>query len=387
MKDSLVIALVCVFSATTPARDLDLSSSQRLQLEQVQPMLRKHVDLSLARRVRQMLSAFTLRDLANLSNTGEFKALDAEQRIALSQIADTVVFAGTHANLKKPWKIGFLVASPKSAARFRALYLLLRETFDDDLDAVANALVLSDKPELRLAAGRIAKLLTLFHGPSAARVAIAKRLLNDPVPNVAALFAVHDAHGFESKEVVDVMVKKLTDRRELQRNVPEGLQAWEGTVASAIRETLRAEFLLHFEAKGSWGKITNRKLRTWWRNNRARYSFGPEPGRWTLVASWKGKCTLAQATKIGRPNDRISVKIDAYDESWTHGRPHFSGAVHFHWLDRTDDFAGVGPNNAEMGARARGRLGPDSMEVVYYVVPNHKDQYRVFFRLWAKRRE
>lgn len=347
----------------------DLGAAARLAQEPL--------DVQRAQRIRLVLSAYTPDRLAALA---EFQRLDRDTRRRLLRALRAAVFAERHAALKQRWTIGLLLYARSAGERFRAGHLLTKEPFTEALHPVAMELSKSPHPELRLAAGRLAKLLCVFLGTNAEREALAKRLLQDKHPNVAMLFGLWDAHDFESKAVVDAMAGAIRDVRELEQNVPLCLATWEGSVSRGIRTRLFAEFMVGFLEQPMVGRQSpsGRILRRWWAVHRDEYAFGANPKLRRLLVSWKGVVEQKKWAAIGNGFD---ARVDRYSEKWINGRPKVSAVVLFR--RGQEDLGGGGPNNAEAGEKQTGRSNMVSREV--FVVADHAGRLRLRVRLWEAR--
>ena len=243
-RTAVGVAVVVLLSwSSGAAHDFELNRDQKRELKQAAELLRAYPELDIEKlhEVRRILRSFKPAELEHLNHCAEFKQLQEVPRNVLGHAARAIAFGRTHEpNLSSPWEIALRMGSASTRDWMAGIRLLRRRPFDANLEKVVVALATDPRPEVRLSAVRLAKLLVVFRGPSPTCVAIAKRLVVDPMPNVAA-FSIPEAIEIGDLELVDLLVSRLRDTRPLVRGTSETLRGG-GKVGTSCRNRLSHEF-------------------------------------------------------------------------------------------------------------------------------------------------
>lgn len=390
MRASLALSFftLCVVSV---AHDEPLTDKQREELKAVRPRLAGPLRAEEAQAIRKALSSFTVPGLREIEHHPEFRDLTEDEQGYLRHAVWAIAFAAEHErDLRDPWPSGLLLGSPMWSDWLEAIRLLEKEEFDKGLERVAVSLALDPRPQVRVGAGRLAKALTRFRGSSPACTAIAKRLFADPVPNVVMMFGAFDAHDFRDKELTDIAVARLRDRREIEP-IP-GITPWGagGTVSATIAQRLYGEMMDRYAGQGPMDPARHvGAIEEWWRQNRDRYDFGLNPARWQLVGEWQGKCRKGEETEIALQEGRVWFAVLDYAEYWSLDRPVNDVTVRLRREGEKPENAGriCGKLQEDMERGLCG-LGIDgeNYRVEFLVAPDHTGNLRVSVRIWKGRR-
>lgn len=382
MRASLVLRVLLVLALPCVADDR--AEKQRQELKAVRPLLAGPLRAEEAQGIRKALSSFAVPDLREIEGHPGFRELTEDEQGYLRHAVRAIVFAAEHeGDLRDPWPVALLLGSPMWSDWLEAIRLLEKEEFAAGLERVAVALAADPRPQVRVGAGRLAKALTRFRGPSPGCTAIAKRLLADPVPNVVMMFGAFDAHDFRDKEVTDLAVACLLDRREMEP-IP-GITPWgRGTVAGSIGSRLRHEMLHLYGGARPDEKAS--AIPGWWRRNRDRYDYGLDPARWELVGEWRGTCGKGEEVEIAVRGGRVWFAVLDYAEYWSvQERPVCDVTVRLRQEGQSKEEA---PRNGsrqcedvERGLGGGGVFGK-SWQLERFVVPDGHGNYRASVRLW-----
>jgi hypothetical protein len=344
-----------------------------------------------AQAIRKVLSSFSATELGAIEHHPEFRELTEDEQAYLRHVVWALAFVARHeSDLRNPWPIALLLGSPMWTDWLEAIRLLEKEEFDKGLERVAVSLALDPRPQVRVGAGRLAKALTRFRGSSPACTAIAKRLCADPVPNVVMMFCALDEHDFRDKELTDTAVARLRDKREIEP-IP-GITPWGagGTVSATIAQRLYGEMMDRYAGQGPMDPARQAgAIEEWWKQNRERYDFGPNPAQWQLVGEWQGKCRKGEETEIALQEGRVWFAVLEYTEYWSRDRPVNDVTVRLRREgEKPEDAGRVGARLQEDVERGLCGLGIDGEDyrVEFFVAPDHAGSLRTSVRIWKGRR-
>ena len=238
----------------------------------------------------------------------------------------------------------------------RGLIEILRLPFDERLGRVAQALLRDERGVVRAGAGLIARYLNGFCGgrgsdwgavyrtdwdPTPVVRSMAQHLLDDRNPAVAVKFA-GDAYALEDKAVIDMMVERIHDQRQMPR-VPFGrfLGRPEKTVGEAIRSELSAHF--HFYRKDDPMRMPEMRptpaprrvtslpasrepaaIATWWKSVRSQWSFRPDGAKWHTVIDDAFFLEMKKPVRVKTTFGPVIVELVDYGEHWDGTDPDFT---------------------------------------------------------------
>lgn len=389
---ALISVSVLAFCAISLAHDEPLTGKQRAELKAVRPRLEGPLRAEQAKALRRALSSFTVAELREIEHHAEFGELTEDEKGYLRHAVAAIAFATEHEqNLRDPWPAALLLGSPMWSDWLEAVRLLEKEDFSEGLERVAVSMAADPRPQVRVGAGRLAKALTRFRGSSPACTAIAKRLLTDEIPNVTMMFGAFDAQDFRDKDLTDLAVSRLRDRRNVE-SIP-GITPWGegGTVAAAIANRLYGE-MMHLYGGLSLGADPADDvgaIERWWKQNRDRYDYGMDPKKWELVGEWRGKCRKGEEAEVKLKEGRAWFTVLGYSEYSANGRPLHDVTVRL----RPDEVPLEKVGQATSKLREDIERGLSSSMVDgercafdYFVVPDQAGDFRVSVRVWKGRK-
>jgi len=377
--------VLCALVLPAFAHDGKLDPSEREALDRAVVILRPGVTLERLKNADHALRDFEDGKLRHLLHAREVKELD--EREAVLHAVRSIGFVRTHGrHLPDAWAEALLLGSPRATDWHEGVRLLRRRPFDAGLEQVAVALASDPRPDVRLAAGRLAKTLFVFGRRSDGLERVARRLLVDRVPNVAALFAAYDAHAFESRGIVDLMVARLHDDRELE--LAPGILAGTGKVRDYVLARLRDEFFWWRSSRPFTYRPGPEEIAAWWRTHRKAFVFGPDDRGSGEALDWTGECRIGERAKAEGPAGPFWIEVRSYEEGWFDGKPVYSAFVQL-WTRNGEgewvELEGCGPRNAEEGEAIRGHgsgSGEPERWLELHLAPRSKEELRVRARIW-----
>lgn len=379
---------LAVLAAWCGAHDFELSPTQREELRSAVSQFGGGVDGKQLSALAKVLTSFTPAELRHLEHAPQFTKLPGHIRGALGRAVRSLAFARTHqAYLRDPWEIAYLMGSETPRDWLAGIRLLRRQPLDGALEQIAVTLSTDPRPEVRLGAGRLAKMLTVLRGPSEKCEAVARRVLVDRVPNVAAMFATFDAHEFQ-RGTIRLLVARLEDSRRL--GPASGVLRGTGTVSEHVHMRLSEEFFWwRYDLPVDY-KVSRDAITAWWKRHGGQYESGPEPAKWRRILEWRGTCEVGRKTKVRTDDGPVWLEVRKYEEHWFGDKPVYTALVAV-WRDTTADapWLSFGPKANEDGEGVRSESSDESSRRrgELLMAPDSKGRIRMRARIWVKEKE
>ncbi len=378
----LIAPVLLIVAATecVRAHEHTLTPSHRAAVERAAELLDTDVDGELARRVGTALACIPPKQLGHLSHTKTFRRLSADHKRRLSQAISGIRFANRHrGHLEDPWTIGVQLASSSKRDQYLAIQALAKLPLNASFLRILADLVMHREPVVRRGAGHLAKVYSIFKGADDTCRAIAKRLLVDRDPNVAAFFAVHDAYEFQDLEITDLMVARMRDRRASPSDT--GSTPAYDTVGRAIQQRLAKAFFGSFDAP-----VPAADIAAWWKRHRKTVRFDASPRLGNPVAQWKGKLKRGGDIEVASALGKLHLTLVEYVGGWHAARPLFHARIRF----RPQNAPAASVIDARHVAAFNSTFSDvesaeHSWSLEYLIVPHTCDAFLVRVRVWKRK--
>ena len=268
-------------------------------------------------RVRRDLATFTTHDREDLPNCELFRTLPTKGQAVLRRWIDADAWMDSLAQVvQSPWGTACRMASTAPSDISGAILDLASAPFGAQWERVLVRASADGRPQVRLGAGVLAKVGTLFDGPKEPYERIAQNLITDRDPNVAAKFGMAHVYDFHSRRLIDLLCARTKDTRTLSS--AEGVLRSAGpTVGESVVVGLRQN-LFSWRSRYHDQELPRDKVQTWvaedvtgwWAQNGKVWRFGPTQAKWKPLIDHVVTARVGESLRVDGVGGVVTVRIE-----------------------------------------------------------------------------
>ncbi len=259
-------------------------------------------------------------DFDHLLDAKQLENLDSRGKAQVVKSLEALKFLrATRTNVADAPTLSLLLASDDPMEVASAISALLTEPFGKGYRQTVVLLSRDKRPEVRLAAGILAKYGFVLEGTDPGLRAVAENLLVDEDPRVASVFARGHCMDFEDVDLLDRMVARLDDNRPTPERANPGeetfLNAGGKSVSAAVREGLcaglsrKTTFLASVAGPPGGETATVSEFREWWKGLREALPAKPAGSDHSLVYSGLVTLKAGEMTRLDGCRTPLEVRL------------------------------------------------------------------------------
>ena len=328
------ITLLAVVALTWPtqgkAHDLVLSERQGGALHDLASLAKsvktpEAVESGEVAGIRRNLSAFTQHEREDLPECAAFRSLPAnEQAVVQRWLAADAWLESLAPVVPSPWVTACRLNSDNPSDVASAILDLGSSEFNGPWVQVVTRMASDSRPVVRLGGGVLAKVGTLFVGPREPFERIARNLVTDRDPDVAAKFAVAHVYDFHLHRLMDLLFERLKDGRRIS-GADGVLRSVGPTVGESVLVGLRQNLFSwrtrYHEtelSRSEASEVGEVGLSAWWKQHRATWRFTPPREKWRTSLDTAVTLVPGASQSVGDPAASINIRLEEC-RFWTEG--------------------------------------------------------------------